>query len=291
MGFYSLRPYKKQGIFGAWFSNLNTTGILILINVLIFILFFVAQILATAFFKIDLIGYFALQANSLFNQGYVWTLLTSMFLHAGFFHLFVNMLSLFYLGGFLEMIIGRKRFISLYLISGIFAGFFFAVLSYFFGSGIGAKIFTTPETFAVGASGAIFALAGVLAVLTPKNRVYLVVGPLIAIVLQAILSGVIPDLALSNLINGLVTVYIFVAIFSMFSINPKLRRIALPLEMPFWILPIVAIVPLVAIGLFFDLPIGNMAHLGGVLFGMAYGFYLRIKYKKKTRMIAKYFSK
>jgi len=70
-----------------------------------------------------------------------------------------------------------------------------------------------------------------------------------------------------------------------------MKKWALPLEMPFWILPFVAIIPLVIIGLFFDLPIGNMAHLGGVIAGICYGFYLRIRYKKKTQMIAQYFSK
>ena len=49
----------------------------------------------------------------------------------------------------------------------------FVVLSYFFGnSELGAKIFGSPEIFAVGASGAIFALGGLLVVLTPNLRVY-----------------------------------------------------------------------------------------------------------------------
>jgi membrane associated rhomboid family serine protease len=71
-----------------------------------------------------------------------------------------------------------------------------------------------------------------------------------------------------------------------------MSKFALPIEMPLWLLPIVAIVPLILIELIpgIDLPIGNMAHLGGFLFGAAYGLYLRIKYKKKTALIAEYFS-
>jgi membrane associated rhomboid family serine protease len=38
------------------------------------------------------------------------------------------------------------------------------------------------------------------------------------------------------------------------------------------------------------LPIGNTAHLGGLLAGLGYGFYLKNKYKNKTRYIGKYFS-
>ena len=50
--------------------------------------------------------------------------------------------------------------------------------------------------------------------------------------------------------------------------------------MPFWFLPIVAIVPLVIIGLFIELPIGNTAHLGGLIAGFAYGYYLKQKTKR-----------
>ena len=39
------------------------------------------------------------------------------------------------------------------------------------------------------------------------------------------------------------------------------------------------------------IPIGNTAHLGGLLTGIAYGVYLRNKYKKKTRYLDRYFSR
>ncbi len=80
-------------------------------------------------------------------QGKLWTLISSMFLHSGFIHLGVNMLSLYFLGSFAEAAFGRGRFLALYLISGIAGG-----LAYlYFGS------FTGPV---VGASGAIFGLLG-----------------------------------------------------------------------------------------------------------------------------------
>ena len=47
-------------------------------------------------------------------------------------HLFVNMFSLYFIGNFLEMIIGKKRFFWLYLISGLFAGLFFAFFAFVF---------------------------------------------------------------------------------------------------------------------------------------------------------------
>lgn len=84
---------------------------------------------------------------ALVAQGEAWRLITSAFLHSGFVHLALNMLSLYFLGSFAEITFGRSRFLALYLISGIAGG-----LAYlYFGS------FNAP---AVGASGAIFGLLG-----------------------------------------------------------------------------------------------------------------------------------
>jgi membrane associated rhomboid family serine protease len=209
------------------------------------------------------------------------------------------MISLFFIGNFVEKLIGRKRFLIFYILSGIFAGLFYVFLSYFFGNAsliigtsafnIGEKLFLNPEVYAVGASGAIFALIGVLAVLTPYNKVYLLLGPLMAIILQAVFSSVFPESAFSSVLNIFVTIYFLVSIFSIISFNPLLRKIAIPVAMQFWILPIISIVPLMIIGLFVELPIGNTAHLGGLITGIFYAVFLRKKYKRKTEMIRNYF--
>ncbi|GAH36435.1 unnamed protein product, partial [marine sediment metagenome] len=71
----------------------------------------------------------------------------------------------------MEKIIGKKRFLYFYIISGIFAGLLFIILSYFFGNTeLGARIFGSPIMSAVGASGAIFAIAGLFMVMTPKLK-------------------------------------------------------------------------------------------------------------------------
>ncbi len=276
---------KRKGFLAAWLSKLNVTGWLIFANIILFLIFE----LLFGLFHVE--KYIYLQPFNLFNNGYIWTLLTSMFMHANIFHLFINMLSLFFIGNFLEMIIGRKRFFWLYMISGIFAGLFFAILAFLFGnSEIGIRIFSSSETFAVGASGAIFALAGVLCFLTPRNSVYLITGPIIAIAIQAALVNFLAE-GVMNFISIIVNIYIFISIFSMFSISPGFRAVSIPIKMPFWLLPIIAIVPLVIIGLFVELPIGNTAHLGGFIVGAFYGIYLRLRYKRKSQMISNYFSK
>jgi rhomboid protease GluP len=80
-------------------------------------------------------------------QGQVWLLLSSMFLHSGFIHLALNMLSLYFLGSFAEQAFGKSRFLALYLSSGLAGG-----LAYLY--------FGAYESPVVGASGAIFGLLG-----------------------------------------------------------------------------------------------------------------------------------
>jgi membrane associated rhomboid family serine protease len=67
-----------------------------------------------------------------------------------------------------------------------------------------------------------------------------------------------------------------------------MRKIILPLDLAFWIVPLVAIVPLVVISIFVELPIGNSAHFGGLIIGLIYGFYLKRKFKNKTKNLIRY---
>lgn len=81
-----------------------------------------------------------------------WRLLTAMFLHGGFLHIGLNMLALWMIGRILEPLVGRWRFLALYLISGL--------------GGSVACALLVPTTPVVGASGAIFGLFGALLVIS-----------------------------------------------------------------------------------------------------------------------------
>jgi membrane associated rhomboid family serine protease len=261
--------------------RLSVTHTLILLNVLLFFIFSIVSLVYP-----NLINYIAINPSLILAGQNLWTIITSMFMHGSLFHLFVNMLSLFFLGSLTEQIIGRKRFFWFYIFSGIMGGLFFVIFAYlgqFFSRG--DFLFGSINDSAVGASGAIFGILGILATLLPRKRVYLIVGPLIVIILQVLLSGFIPSA--SNVLEIVGGILVFVMIFAMFSPNPILRKVAVPLSLPFWLAPIIAIVPLLIIGYFIKLPIGNMAHLGGLVIGLLYGLYLRNKYKQKVKLLNK----
>jgi len=280
-----LRPIKKNR-FLSFSRKLSITNWIILIN---FAIFIIVRLLMLSFGEDYIMDLVALKANSFFSGSY-WTVFTSMFVHVLPVHLIFNMISLFFVGNFLERIVGRKKYLRFYIISGLFAGLFYVILSFYFGNtDIGAKIFVDPNIPAVGASGAIFGVAGLLAVLTPYMQIYFIIGPLIAIIIQLMLDKIIQNAAIVSFLNLIITIYIFFSIFAMFSFSDRVRKIAIPVAMPLWFLPFVAIPPLVIIGLIFPLPIGNTAHLGGLIAGLFYGYYLRQKYKKKTRILREHF--
>ncbi len=279
---YNLANRRKNRFFLDW----SVTWQLISLNVFFFIL--IKLLILANIFSFE---YVALNPSLLFTKYYFWTLLTSMFAHQEIWHLLANMFSLFFIGKFVEKLIGKKRFFWLYMIAGILAGLFYATLSYFFGSGIILeRIFSNPQGFALGASGAIFSLLGLLAVLTPKNKVSLIAGPLVGIILYAVLSTTLPNSSLITVFGFLINIYIILSLFFMLSFNPRLVKLALPINMDFAIIPIVAIVPLIVIGLFIPLPIGNTAHLGGLLVGLVYGFILKKRFPKKVKYINQRFS-
>ncbi len=270
------------------FNLSNMTNKLILTNVIAFVLIWIS---ISIFGDNKVLDFIALQPIAIISGQKLWTLITSMFAHFSFWHLFVNMLSFYFIGNFVEKLIGKKRILYLYLFAGLFAGLFWSVVASLLGTGIiTMKIFGNPLIYGIGASGALFGFVGVLAVLTPKTKVYMIAGPIVAIIIQYTLMGILPkDSAILSVINILITIYFIVAITSMLSFNSKMKNIGLPIQMPMWILPFVAILPLIFIGLFIDLPIGNMAHLGGLLLGLLYAYILKRRYPKKAKLIAKKF--
>ena len=136
--------------------------------------------------------------NALVAEGEWWRLLTPMFLHIGVMHLLFNMFSLFIFGPELEKITGKARFITIYMLSGIFAN----IATYFLG-GI--------ETAHAGASGAIFGIFGAFGALiyyTKKALPQLRQIMLPIIILSVIMTFLQPGVNIIGHISGLIVGFI-----------------------------------------------------------------------------------
>jgi rhomboid family protein len=88
-----------------------------------------------------------------------WTMVTYMFLHAGWMHILFNMIVLFFFGPRVEQRLGSNRFITLYFISGI-AG---ALLSFLL----------APDAAIIGASAAVFGVETAFAKYWPRELIYI----------------------------------------------------------------------------------------------------------------------
>lgn len=119
---------------------------LLLANVAVFVAVFGMQAMGIGL-GAEIHRWGALVPNAVWGQGQVWRIATYQFLHGGVFHLAFNMLTLWMFGVPLTWQMGEKRFLALYLSSGVMAGLGSA-LFYFVGGAGGAQI--------VGASGALF---------------------------------------------------------------------------------------------------------------------------------------
>jgi len=177
MKYYKYRRKRKNLLEKS--KGFSVVTWLIIINIIIFLGLFTINIkTGGGLGDTEVINYFALQPSSILQGKYLPSLILHMFTHTMPLHLFVNMFVLFSLGGLCEKIIGRKRFIWFYLISGLFAGILSVLLAGFFGTtDLGARIFGSPEIFMVGASGAIFAIAGLYVILLPKLKFMIIFLP------------------------------------------------------------------------------------------------------------------
>jgi len=87
-----------------------------------------------------------------------WTLLTYMFLHGGLFHIAFNMLGLYFFGPRLELELGGRDFLLLYVISGLSGALF---------------SFLTPSAAVIGASAAVFGVFIGFARYWPREMIYI----------------------------------------------------------------------------------------------------------------------
>jgi len=134
-----------------------------------------------------------------------WTIITNLFVHSSLWHIIANMLTLYFFGTYFMKLVGEIRFLTVYFGGGILGNILFILLG-------------PPFSIAVGASGAIFALGGALAIMRPNLRVFIIPIPVPLPLWVAVIGGFLilsffPNIAwqahLGGLLLGFVAGYLF----------------------------------------------------------------------------------
>jgi membrane associated rhomboid family serine protease len=140
-------------------------------------------------------------------QGEWYRLITAAFLHIQLAHLALNMIALWLFGPPLEAVLGRWRFLTLYLLSAL-------------GGSVASYLFNPPTQQSVGASGAIFGLLGATLVIANRLR-FDARAIAILIVLNLVIGFVVSGIDWKAHIGGLITGAV---VAGTFVYAPKARR-------------------------------------------------------------------
>lgn len=164
---------------------------------------------------LNLLPYTALPIDGQTFLFHFWTLFTYMFTHLDFWHLFWNMVLFYFMSQVFFTIMGQKKLLYLYVMSGLSGGVLMLVLGLIFPSAFSNAIL-------LGASAAVLGVGAVMAVYSPNYKVYL---------------------------------------FGAFELSYKY----------FFLITF-------ALSTIIDLSVntgGKISHIGGTLFGLIYGYYLK----------------
>ena len=140
------------------YSFYNITLYIIALNIILYV--------AQGYFRrvdIPFENFLALHPFLFVRLKMFWQTFTYMFLHGDFWHIFFNMLALFWFGTAVERKVGSKDFLMFYLVCGTLSGLAMGFLYYFLGM----------YSYIVGASGALYAVMLAFAALYPDSNIYL----------------------------------------------------------------------------------------------------------------------
>lgn len=137
----------------------------------------------------------------LFSHGFVWQPLTYAFLHGSFWHLFLNLFSLVFLGYAVENLLGSRRFWWIFLVSAVAGGvgwMLFDIVEPYMWYGVArlgrvglalaqrwGETQSGSYNVCVGASGGVFGVMGAFVALRPRERISLLLFYVIPVTMQA----------------------------------------------------------------------------------------------------------
>lgn len=134
----------------------------IIINCIVFLAINISEHI----FNFPLINYLSLPVNFFKAVLKFWTIITYMFSHEHIGHLFYNMILLYFNGRIFCNLLLERRFVFVYILSGIFGALFLMVFSFFINQNL-------EYAFISGASAATIGIISALAIFTPNLSVNL----------------------------------------------------------------------------------------------------------------------
>lgn len=152
-----------------YYINSNSVQKIIIINILIFIFPLLIKTILHLFNlnDIDIVSFFTIESDLLKIIFKPWSVLTYGFFHSGFYHLFWNMLMLYYFGNRLQNLFGDKLFYNIFF-NGIIFGALLYVVSYNV-----FPVFKGSESQMIGASAGVMAVLFYLSSYNPNLRIRL----------------------------------------------------------------------------------------------------------------------
>lgn len=215
------------------------TPVLLILNILLFVLMAISGVNVLAPDNESLL-FWGANYRPQTLEGEWWRLMSSVFVHIGVFHLLMNMYALLYIGLLLEPLLGKTRFLSAYLMTGLLASL--------------NSLWWHPMTISAGASGAIFGMYGLfLALLTTRlidssSRNSLLTSIVIFVgynLMSGLKDGIDNAAHLGGLISGVVIGYAY---------YPSLKKPELKRLKTFSILGLLAVSILVTLLIFNRIP-------------------------------------
>lgn len=189
------------------FSSGNVISQLIMINIAVFLILNLINVVAFLFYADrqgasmilnKVLAWIMLPADIGDLITRPWTLFTHMFAHYGFLHLLFNMLWLYWFGRIIQEFIGNKKVLPLYILGGL-TGAILLIISYNIFPGLQSAV---PYVKALGASAGVLAIVVGAATLVPNYSVYLLFFGSVKIKYIAILMVLLDMVSIPDLNTG-----------------------------------------------------------------------------------------
>jgi membrane associated rhomboid family serine protease len=175
---YSEKQYKQKITLG---QSGNTLMTLIAICLIMFVgLAFMKAVwyfrfpkeLAPALFTKNVLGWFTMPADVDGMLTRPWTIITNMFVHDNIWNVFANMLWLWSFGYIMQDLAGNRKIVPIFIYGGIAGGVAF-MLAYNFVPSLQAQL---PYAYTIGASAGVMAMAVATTMLSPKYKIFPMIG-------------------------------------------------------------------------------------------------------------------